>query len=177
MENTIKRRNLIAGGAATLGFYLIGGRLTQATAAEATAKGFTPRALSQTQVTALEAIADVLVPGAKAQGIAAYIDSQLASGDDSKLIAKYLGVGTPGQKGFYSAALDAALKQPQLREAPEAFTRALATDSVNDWQGPPGSYFTFVLRADALDVVYGTPEGFESIGVPYMAHIQPETKW
>ena len=68
METTIKRRNLIAGGAATLGFYLIGGRLTQATAAEATQKGFTPRALSQTQVTALEAIADALVPGAKAQG-------------------------------------------------------------------------------------------------------------
>ena len=82
MEKTIKRRNLIAGGAATLGFYLIGGRLTQATAAEATAKGFTPRALSEPQLTALEAIAEVLVPGAKVLGIAAYIDSQLALGDD-----------------------------------------------------------------------------------------------
>lgn len=177
MADSIKRRKLLAGGAATLGFYLIGGRLTQATAAEAMAKGFTPRALTKDQVAVLEAIAEALVPGAKAQGIAAYIDSQLASGDDSKLIAKYLGVGTPAQKGFYSAALDAALKQPKLKEAPEPFTRALATDSVNDWQGPPGSYFTFVLRADALDVVYGTPEGFESIGVPYMAHLQPEASW
>lgn len=177
MTDSIKRRNLLAGGAATLGFYVIGGKLTQATAAEATAKGFTPRALTKDQVAALEAIAEALVPGSKAQGVGAYIDSQLASGDDSKLIAKYLGVGTPSQAGFYSAALDAALKQSQLSVAPEVFTRALATDAVNDWQGPPGSYFTFVLRADALDVVYGTPQGFESIGVPYMAHIQPEASW
>lgn len=177
MAESINRRHFLAGGAATLGFYLIGGRLTHASAAEATAIGFTPRILNNAQVSALETIADALVTGAEAQGIAAYIDSQLAEGDSSKLIAKYLGVGTPGQKGFYSAALDAALKQTELTEAPDAFTRALATDAVKDWQGPPGSYFTFVLRADALDVVYGTPQGFDGIGVPYMAHIQPEAIW
>ena len=39
------------------------------------------------------------------------------------------------------------------------------------------SYVLFVLRADALDVTYGTPEGFEALGIPYMAHIMPETPW
>jgi hypothetical protein len=35
----------------------------------------------------------------------------------------------------------------------------------------------FVLRADALDVTYGTPGGFENLGIPYMAHIMPEQPW
>ena len=43
--------------------------------------------------------------------------------------------------------------------------------------GPPASYMLFVLRADALDVTYGTPEGFEALDTPYMAHIMPEKPW
>jgi len=26
-------------------------------------------------------------------------------------------------------------------------------------------------------VVYGTVEGYESLGIPYMAHIAPERRW
>ena len=32
-------------------------------------------------------------------------------------------------------------------------------------------------RSDAVDVVYGTPEGFAKLGVPYMPHIMPPTSW
>ena len=53
----------------------------------------------------------------------------------------------------------------------------MASDNLTEWMGPPASYVLFVLRADALDVTYGTPEGFESLGIPYMAHIMPETPW
>ncbi len=45
------------------------------------------------------------------------------------------------------------------------------------WEGPPGPFFYFVLRNDAVDVVYGTKEGMESLGIPYMAHIEPPSKW
>jgi hypothetical protein len=34
-----------------------------------------------------------------------------------------------------------------------------------------------VLRADAVDVVYGTMEGYEALGIPYMAHIAPDKRW
>jgi hypothetical protein len=34
----------------------------------------------------------------------------------------------------------------------------------------------FVLRSDAVDVVYGTMEGYESLGVPYMPHIVPDKR-
>ena len=34
-----------------------------------------------------------------------------------------------------------------------------------------------VLRADAVDVVYGTMEGYQALGIPYMAHIAPDRRW
>jgi hypothetical protein len=33
------------------------------------------------------------------------------------------------------------------------------------------------VRSDAVDVVYGTPAGFEALGVPYMEHIMPPRRW
>jgi hypothetical protein len=45
------------------------------------------------------------------------------------------------------------------------------------WQGPPGPFVYTVLRSDAVDVVYSTMEGYEALGVPYMAHIAPERRW
>ena len=45
------------------------------------------------------------------------------------------------------------------------------------WTGPPAGLFYFTLRSDAIDVVYGTQRGFENLGVPYMAHIAPPSRW
>ena len=59
----------------------------------------------------------------------------------------------------------------------QLLVEGMASDNLTEWMGPPASYVLFVLRADALDVTYGTPEGFESLGIPYMAHIMPETPW
>jgi hypothetical protein len=35
----------------------------------------------------------------------------------------------------------------------------------------------FLLRTDAVDVVYGTMEGYAQLGVPYMPHIAPARSW
>ncbi len=48
---------------------------------------------------------------------------------------------------------------------------------LDGWQGPPGPFVYLVTRSDAVDVVYGTMEGYESLGIPYMAHIVPERRW
>jgi len=50
-------------------------------------------------------------------------------------------------------------------------------NKLDGWQGPPGPFIYFVTRSDAVDVVYGTVEGYESLGIPYMAHIAPEKRW
>jgi hypothetical protein len=53
----------------------------------------------------------------------------------------------------------------------------MAQDKLPDWQGLPASLVYFVLRADALDVRYGTQQGFTDLNIPYMAHIAPVTQW
>ena len=45
------------------------------------------------------------------------------------------------------------------------------------WQGPPQGFVYFVLRSDAVDVVYATVEGYEALGIPYQAHIMPLRRW
>ena len=56
----------------------------------------------------------------------------------------------------------------------------LATIAVSNppgWEGPPAPLFYLLARSDAVDAVYGTPEGFERLGIPYMAHIAPPRAW
>ena len=170
------RRDVIAGGATALGLFLIGGRQVWATAQEAVARDFTPQILSVPQTQALAALAEHLVPGSAKSGISAYTDAQLVAGPDSLLMAKYVGVPVEQQTAFYSSALDALVNA--LGAGPvETVAAAMATDTVPDWQGPPASYVFFLLRADALDVTYGSEAGFTDLGIPYSAHIRPETTW
>jgi hypothetical protein len=50
-------------------------------------------------------------------------------------------------------------------------------NKVTGWQGPTGSFVYLVLRSDAVDVVHGTMDGYEALGIPYMPHIAPEKRW
>ncbi len=165
-----------------LSTFLVGGQLIPATPTEAKQLGFTPQVLNNAQVSALEAIAEALVPGATAAGIAPYIDDQLNKGNESLLMIKYLGVPLPDQTGFYTSAFDAidqALNNPTSathNKIGELLT-VMGSDTVSNWQAPPASFVLFVLRADSLDVTYGTPSGFADLGIPYNAHIEPTLLW
>ena len=170
------RRDVITGGAAALGLFLISGRQVWATPSEAVAQDFTPQILTSAQVQALTSLTDHLVPGSAKSGIGAYIDAQLAAGPESLLMAKYVGVPVEQQTAFYSSALDAVMNALD-KEPVKSVAAAMATDTVSDWQGPPASYVFFLLRADALDVTYGSEAGFSDLGIPYSAHIRPETTW
>ena len=57
------------------------------------------------------------------------------------------------------------------------FVNLMRQNKAEGWQGPAGPFVYNVLRSDAVDVVYGTEEGYEALGVPYMAHIAPERRW
>jgi hypothetical protein len=46
-----------------------------------------------------------------------------------------------------------------------------------EWSGPPAPLFYFVTRNDAVDVFYGTREGFATLEIPYMPHILPRESW
>ena len=44
-------------------------------------------------------------------------------------------------------------------------------------RGRHRSFVYGMLRNDAVDVVYGTVEGFARLGIPYMPHILPQRSW
>lgn len=145
------------------------------------------RVLAAAEVQAVEALGDTLLPGAADAGLAHYLDHHLAAAPaDSLLMIRYLDVPPPYMQ-FYRPCLasvdSATLKlhgKPFAKLEPKAkdgFVAAMQAGTLVDWIGPPAPMCYFVLRADAVDVVYGTPEGFAKLGVPYMQHIMPATNW
>ena len=181
----VARRDFIVGGA-LLTFTLAGceKKMTPTQARVATVPFLT---LDAGTVAVLDAFGDILLPGSPAAGLSHYIDHQLSSNAaDSMLMIKYLGIPAPFT-GFYKSGLRAtdALAHavygkgfPALsNEQASALVTKMSGGQVEGWQGPPAGLFYFVLRNDAVDVVYGTTAGFEQLGVPYMAHIEPPSRW
>jgi hypothetical protein len=191
MERRPTRRGFIRdAGVGLLGF-VAGGREWLLTPAEARAADLPLRVLHAPQVRTLEAFGETLVPGSAAAGLVHFIDHQLAAPPGEQLLMiRYLGVEAPFTP-FYAgglAALDAAAAT--LYGAPFAgledrqradLTRQLAQANPEGWpdsgNAPAAPLFYFVLRSDAVDVVYGTKEGVERLGLPYMAHIEPPSRW
>lgn len=176
------RRQFLKAGGVTISC-VVAGKAVLLSPAEAYAKSLDYQTLSATEVAALEALAEAIVPGATKAGIAHYIDSQLSvDPKDTLLMLKYL--VPPPFAGFYQASLASADKlrgdKAWIELSDEAMMQIIgqiATDQAPDWQGPPASFFYFVFRSDAVDVVYGTPEGSDQLGIPYRAHIRPEANW
>lgn len=164
-----------------------GGALVLMTPREARDSRAGLRALSQDEGRTMEALGETLLPGAREAGILHFVDSQLAAAPaDSLLILRYFD-WPPPYADFYKgglAALDglsrvmtgrrfAALTAAKAAEV----VGAMASGQAKAWQGPPAQLFYMCARSDAVDVVYGTLEGFQKLGVPYMAHIEPDEKW
>ncbi len=143
--------------------------------------------LDSTLLAIADAIGDALVPGVSAAGFASYLDAQLACPpEQSLLIARYLGVEPP-YRDFYLPALHAVDSWARTRygstvlrldaDACERLVQDLADGTPEPWHAAPAPFVYFVLRSDAVDVAYGTRAGFACLGMPYMAHIEPERDW
>jgi len=181
------RRVFIRNSGIGLLSFCIGGCEIELSPAEAKQKAIPFQVLNPDEVRTLEALGEILLPGSKGLGLAWFIDHQLnASPQDQLLMIKYLGVDAP-YSPFYSSgltALDAAANssfgtgfadlEPQQGVQ---LVGQMAQANPDGWSGPPAPFFYFVLRNDALDVVYGTKAGFERLGIPYMAHIEPPSRW
>ena len=53
------------------------------------------------------------------------------------------------------------------------FVNLMRQNKIEGWQGPPGGFVYAVLRSDAVDVVYGTMEGYAALGIPYRPTSRP----
>ena len=94
----------------------------------------------------------------------------------------------PPYANFYRAAIGAVDKASQTLNSGRRFAQlnpseqhdfvdTMRQNKIQGWQGPGGSFVYLVLRSDAVDVVYGTVEGYEALGIPYMPHIAPDRRW
>src|SRR5215831_388829 len=184
----MQRRVLMKGAAVGALAFTLGEAEVLLTAREARAQGVPFRLLTAEQAETLEALGETLVPGARQAGIAHFVDQQLSiPAEEALLEARILNVRPP-YANFYRAALGAVDRASQAQSNGRRFAElneserrdfvdAMRQNKITDWQGPAGGVVYLVLRNDAIDVVYGTMEGYAALGIPYMPHIAPTRRW
>ena len=184
----MERRAFLQGAATGVLAFTVGGAEVLLTPQAARAQGVPLRTLTAEQAATLEALGETLVPGARGAGISHFVDQQLSiPAEEALLEARILNVRPP-YANFYRAALGAVDRASQtlnngrgfaqLNEAEQrAFVSDMRQNKVSGWQGPAGGFVYLLLRSDAVDVVYGTVEGYAGLGIPYMPHIAPTKKW
>ena len=188
MVTPVERRDFIKGAATGALAFTVGGVEVLLTARQARAQNVPFRLLKTNEAETIEALGETLVPGARAAGVAHFIDQQLSVPPGEALLeARILNVRPPYANFYRSAigAVDSASKAlnngrnfNELSPSEQHdFVDAMRQNKVESWQGPSGSLVYAVLRSDAVDVVYGTVEGYEALGIPYMPHIAPDKRW
>lgn len=183
--NALTRRDVVGAIGAGLIAANAAGSESLLEAADSQSQAGTPRNFSPAECRILEALGDTLLPGAAEAGIARYIDDQL-SREMPLLFLSYMDYAGP-YVDFYKNGLKALDEESGKRygqsftaldsEKKTALIRNLSQQDPPGWQGPPAPLFYFVTRNDAVDVYYGTPQGFDRLGVPYLAMIRPPSKW
>lgn len=188
---TATRRKFIHGTGLGLLSFTVAGSTVLLSPREARAKGADFKFLSADEVELLETFGEALAPGAREYGIAHFVDQQLSvDPDDALLMIKTFNVPPPYAE-FYRAGLAALdghsravhgkpfteLDEEQTISVMDGLVAALGGGQPEGWDGPPAVLVFLAIRSDAVDVAYGTADGFERLGVPYMPHIMPAKPW
>jgi hypothetical protein len=186
MDHVARRAFVQGAGIGALAF-TVGGVEVMLTAAQARAQGVPLRVLQPEEAQTLEAVGETLAIGARAAGIAHFVDQQLTLSPGYALLTLRMTEFRPPYVNFYRAGLSGIERASQAlhgRKYAELaatdqrdFVTRLRQNKLESWQGPSQSFVYSTLRNDAIDVVYGTVEGFARLGVPYMPHILPERSW
>lgn len=183
---SISRRNFIRQSGLAFTF-TVAGRAMLLTPREAYARDIPFSVLNGEEVDTLEAICEHLLSGARENGVAHFVDSQLSLDPaDSMLFIKCFELEQPFPD-FYRSALaeisrvSETVHGKSIVELDQAgavsLIESLRDGNVPGWTGLPPPLVYHALRNDAVDVVYGTMEGFADLGIPYLAHIEPPRAW
>jgi hypothetical protein len=185
--DALERRVFLKGASMGLLAFTVAGVEVLMSPGEARARAVPFRLLSGEEAETLEALGETLLPGAREAGVAHFIDQQVSVTPGEALLEARIVNVKPPFIDFYRAAIGGIDKASMARGNKRfaALSAAeqhdlidqLRQNKIEGWQGPPAGLVYFVLRSDAVDVVYGTMEGYESLGVPYMAHIPPDKRW
>jgi gluconate 2-dehydrogenase subunit 3-like protein len=185
--DAMERRVFLKGASMGMLAFTVGGADLLMTPGEARARAVPFRMLNAEEAETLEALGETLLPGARAAGVAHFIDHQVSVTPGEALLEARIVNVKPPFINFYRAAISGVDKASTARGGQRfaalspaeqhAFIDHLRQNKIDGWQGPPAGLVYFLLRSDAVDVVYGTMEGYESLGVPYLAHIAPDRRW
>jgi hypothetical protein len=183
----MERRVFLKGAGMGLFAFAVGGADILMTPGEARARAVAFRSFNGEEAETLEALGEALVPGAREAGVAHFVDQQVSVPPGEALLEARIVNVKPPFINFYRAAIGGVDKASTARagkrfvalSASEQhdFIDQLRQNKIEGWQGPAAGLVYFVVRSDAVDVVYGTMEGYESLGVPYMPHIAPDKRW
>jgi hypothetical protein len=187
MEKIERRAFMRGAGLGALAFTL-GGAEVLLTPREARAQNIAFRTLNAAEVETLEALGEALVPGAREAGVSHFVDQQISIPAEEALLELRILNVRPPYANFYRAALGAVDRASQAKNGGRRFAALGAAEQhgfidtmrqnkIDGWQGPAGGFVYTALRNDAIDVVYGTMDGYAALGVPYMPHIAPTKRW
>jgi Gluconate 2-dehydrogenase subunit 3 len=183
----IERRAFMKGAGIGALAFTVGGVEVLLTPREAWAQGVPLRTLTAEQAATLGAIGETLVPSAREAGIVNFVDQQISIPAEEALLQARIFNVRPPFANFYRAAIGAvdgnservagrkfaALSATEQRD----FVNNMRQNKIDGWTGPSGGFVYTILRSDAVDVVYGTMEGYAALGIPYQAHIVPTKRW
>ena len=166
--------------------FKVGGVATLLTPGQARAQKVPLRVLNEDQAQMLGALSEIIVPGSVEAGVVQFVDHQLNEDpNEALLIAKYFQVPPP-YVNFYAGGIAtvSGVAEKSLGKSIDALDADEARQLIGEI-APPGTMvdgypvflFYMCLRSDAVDVVYGTPAGFQKLNVPYMEHILPPEGW
>ena len=183
----MERRAFMKGAGIGALAFTVGGVEVLLTPRQAWAQGVPLRTLTAEQAATLGAIGETLVPSAREAGIVNFVDQQISIPAEEALLQARIFNVRPPFANFYRAAIGAvdgnservtgrkfaALSATEQRD----FVNNMRQNKIEGWTGPSGGFVYTILRSDAVDVVYGTMEGYAALGIPYQAHIVPTKRW
>jgi hypothetical protein len=184
----IERRAFMKGAAIGALAFSVGGAEVMLTPRRARAQGAVLRALTADQAATLDAMGETLVPGATEAGITHFVDQQISIPPEQALLEARIMNVKPPFANFYRAALGAVDGASSARYGGRNFAQLAGNEQrefvdlmrqnkLDGWKGPAAGFVYFLLRSDAVDVVYGTMDGYAHLGVPYQPHIAPTRSW
>lgn len=182
----VGRRQFISGAIASAA---AAGSVGGSSAALGSAGEGTPvtyRTFSATQADTYAAWCDLLANGAREAGVARFVDTYISgSYGDCLLLLRFFKDSPLGD--FYLAGIGGIDRESHARfgkafvslERDKQLTivEAAAQSKTQAWAEPDPNFFYFISRSDAVDVVYGTEQGFRDLDFPYLAHIAPAPAW
>jgi hypothetical protein len=185
--DAIERRAFMKGAGLGALAFTVGGAQVLLTPAQAFAQNVPLRTLKPAEAATLGAMGETLVPGAREAGVVNFVDQQISGpAEEALLEARILSVKPP-YANFYRAALGAIDNASTAKHgkpfaeldaaAQHEFVDQMRQNKIDGWKGPGGPFVYLILRSDAVDVVYGTMAGYQGLGIPYMAHIEPKRSW